>query len=103
MAKRTPAPGAAASGKRTKIKVRALEMGYYGDILRRPGDVFVLDHEDHLAHWTEEVDPATPEKVTSHGEALKQHRDDTRAATENGGLTRDDVTDEEAASDPLGD
>lgn len=67
-------------------KVRAIRDGYYGEKYRRAGDVFTLERGDRLGKWMEEVDPDTPERLTSHGEALQAQREDvmTQRAIERG-------------------
>lgn len=67
-----PAPAPAAP-RPTRIKVRATKLGYYGERRRRPGDVFVIDTEQHFSkRWMETVDPSTPERSTSPSEALRR-------------------------------
>jgi hypothetical protein len=38
------------------IRVRAVEMGFYGGVRRREGDIFTLTHPSHFSHrWMEFV------------------------------------------------
>lgn len=37
------------------IKVKALELGFYGGKLRREGTVFEVEVEEHLGKWMEKV------------------------------------------------
>lgn len=68
---RPAAPPAAPRPK--QIKVRATKLGYYGELRRRPGDVFVLTDENHFSErWMERVDASTPERTTSPSEALRR-------------------------------
>lgn len=40
------------------IRVRALRLGYYGDIRRRVGDIFNIQDEKHFStRWMERLDP----------------------------------------------
>lgn len=61
------------------LKVRATAMGYYDNIRRRPGDVFVLkaaDRRQFSARWMEPVDPETPEQVTTGKAAIEKQHDE---------------------------
>lgn len=71
---------------RVPVRVRATRDGYYGEKYRRVGDVFTLAPGDRLGKWMEAVDPATPERTTSHGEALQEQREEimTQRAIERG-------------------
>jgi hypothetical protein len=74
MAKDKPGPKLAGKGG---VKVRATKMGYYGDIRRRVGDVFIVAEGDPLSDtWMEPVDRKTPEKITTGKEALTQYHDE---------------------------
>jgi hypothetical protein len=65
---------------KTAIRVRAIQMGYYGDMRRRVGDVFTITDEALFSkRWMERVDPATPETMTTSGEALKRVHADIRS------------------------
>lgn len=60
-----------ARGGSKPIKVRAIETGYYGLIVRQPGDVFVIANDREFSKvWMERVDKAVPEKVSSAQDAL---------------------------------
>lgn len=62
-------------------KVRATGDGYYDHRYLRRGDVFVIHDAKHFStRWMEAVDPDTPEKITSSGEALRREHDETRAS-----------------------
>lgn len=71
-------PAAAAPARAPKgIRVRALNLGYYGDKRRRPGDVFEISSEELFSElWMERVDKATPKRETGPNEALRQHHDE---------------------------
>jgi hypothetical protein len=48
------------------MRVRASRRGYYGNLLRRPGDVFTLARaEDFSPRWMTAVSSETPEHRTS--------------------------------------
>lgn len=72
--RRAPVPGAAVEHERsapTGPKVRAIEMGYYNEERKRPGDVFRLNKpEDFSKRWMEKVGAGEPEKKTGNREAL---------------------------------
>lgn len=80
-------PKAPAVEKPHRIKVRALQVGYYGEKLRRIGDVFYLNDHRQLAStpWMESADRNTPLKETSHGEVLRNHHDEIARAKQGGG------------------
>lgn len=40
---------------------RALEMGFYGGALRRPGNVFEIPDSEPMPGWAEAAEPAAPE------------------------------------------
>lgn len=64
-----------------RIKVRALQMGYYDHARRREGDVFYLESEKHFSKkWMVRVDEATPERVTTAKQALQQQHDEIMAS-----------------------
>lgn len=72
-----PAVEAPAPPKRIVLKVRATMLGYYGDVRRRVGDVFVLTDQAHYTtRWMEPVDPLMREKITSGPQALKNQHDE---------------------------
>lgn len=67
----------------TRVKVTATRLGYYDDVRRRIGDVFVYTigpNEKALPSWMEPVDPTVPLRTTSAPEALKQHHDELLSA-----------------------
>jgi hypothetical protein len=77
-ARRAPAVSRADSTT-APIKVRATAMGYYGNLRRRVGDVFVLNEPELFsAKWMERVDADTPERVTTGPEELEQMRQAAR-------------------------
>lgn len=62
--------------KRGAMKVQAFRMGIYGHKRRRDGDVFVLlNAKDFNPSWMLEVADATPTKITTPSEHLKQEHD----------------------------
>jgi hypothetical protein len=78
------ATGAAAGGNAQKkaaggggpIKVRALQAGYYDNVRRREGDVFVIQHSGEFSSkWMERVGKNTPEKVTTGQEQINAEHD----------------------------
>lgn len=69
------APAAAAAAG--PFKVRATKTGYYGEMRRRPGDVFILtDPKMFSDKWMERVGPGTAEKVSTSGDALREFHDE---------------------------
>jgi hypothetical protein len=86
--------------------VRATRDGYYGDKYRRTGDVFTLERGFPLARWMEEVDPDTPEHITSHGQALQEQREEvmTQRAIERagGGGVHTSIDNPDDGLDPIG-
>jgi hypothetical protein len=72
----TPAASAPTVSAPKRLKVRAIEVGYYEHRRIRLGDVFVLSDARHFtSRWMERVDAATPEKITTGREALAtEHR-----------------------------
>lgn len=58
-------PPAAATLPARPIKVRALQLGFYGDVRRRVGDVFIIKNEQAFSsRWMQKVHPNTPEIYT---------------------------------------
>jgi hypothetical protein len=71
------APRPATVERTGPIKVRATQLGYYGDMRRRPGDVFSIQRESEFSHkWMEKVDPRTRDRITSPQQALTQRHDE---------------------------
>ena len=59
------------------MKVRATRTGFYNDVRRRVGDVFLLGDASHYSKaWMESVDDATPECLTTAQHALDRAHDD---------------------------
>jgi hypothetical protein len=89
------------------LKVRALQVGYYGEKRRRVDDIFVLEDAKHFsATWMAYVDPNTPERITTGQQALRQQHDEMIAAKIQPGMQtgRDDVHDVPTGTlNPLGD
>lgn len=51
--------------------------GYYGDIRRREGDVFLIANEEAFStRWMEYVDARTPEKVTTGQQVINRKHDE---------------------------
>lgn len=73
------------------IKVRATALGYYGEMRRRVGDVFICSAEAFSPEWMEEVDPRTRERVTSAPQALKRAHDEILGGQVTGRANDDDV------------
>jgi hypothetical protein len=66
------------------IKVRATQTGYYGDILRREGDVFTIESEQQFSKkWMERVADDTPEQHTTSAEALRRTEAELRGRNPN--------------------
>lgn len=64
------------------IKVRALKLGFYNNLRRREGDVFVLrDSNQFSQKWMVQVPNATPNRVTTGNQDLKRQHDETIGAT----------------------
>jgi len=56
------------------MRVRARARGYYGALVRRPGDVFTLTQpQDFSKHWMCMVPADTPESRTTAQEAMRMH------------------------------
>lgn len=71
-------------------KVRAIGDGYYEHRYLRRGDVFLIRDPRHFSkRWMEEVDPGTPERITSSGEALQREREETLASRAQSKLSAD--------------
>lgn len=91
---------------RGNIKVRVLEgqMGYYGDVRRREGDVFVITDIKHFSkRWMEFVDKRTPNKVTTGNEDLrKKHQELVNEKSKGGQLTDADTGSLDPGDNPLG-
>jgi hypothetical protein len=59
------------------FKVRATQPGYYDNVTRREGDVFMCANEQAFSSkWMERVSPRTPEKVTTGQEELNRKHDE---------------------------
>jgi len=55
------------------MKVRALQVGFYDNVRRRVGDVFVITSESAFSpRWMVRVPETTPERVTGSQEALNR-------------------------------
>jgi len=77
---KAPAPKPPAA-PRYRQRVRATQDGFIYEARRRIGDVFTITDPKHFSKtWMEEVDDATPEKITTGGQALRQQHDDTQAS-----------------------
>lgn len=58
------------------MRVRATARGFYGQRLRRIGDVFTLERPEEFSdRWMVPVPPATPESSTSAQRAMKAEHD----------------------------
>lgn len=77
-APKPPTPNRLATHGTSPRKVRAIRMGYYNEIRRRDGDVFVLQHpaREFSTQWMEYVDARTPERVTTGSQELKKKHDE---------------------------
>lgn len=70
-----------------KIRVRALEMGFYKNERRRAGDVFTLASEkDFSERWMQRVDGNTPLRSTTPNEAIAQQHDEILAMKDRGNV-----------------
>lgn len=88
------------------FKVRALEMGYYGEKRRRVGDVFLVEPAAFSKKWMERVDARTPERITTGNEEIRRKHDEELAARHQPGIHTgpDDVHDPPTGNaNPLGD
>jgi hypothetical protein len=56
----------------TIVKVRATRLGHYGNVRRRPGDVFSVPAHHVSTRWMEPVPANTPETATTAPEALRR-------------------------------
>jgi hypothetical protein len=73
-----PRPAAQAQPQR----VRATRMGYYDHARRREGDVFTIaSPREFSAKWMEPVHAATPERLTSMPQAMRQQHDEILGGT----------------------
>lgn len=71
-------PGPTTAPPVWRLKVRALQVGYYEHIRRRVGDVFSIERpQDFSAVWMQEVGASTPERITTGTQALRQMHDET--------------------------
>ncbi len=58
------------------MRVRATDRGFYGSVLRRPGDVFTLARRgDFSARWMAAVPDDTPEQHTTAQQTLREAHD----------------------------
>lgn len=54
------------------MRVTATERGYYGNIVREPGDTFVLaDEAAFSSSWMRAIDEATPDPLDHDGDGRK--------------------------------
>ena len=67
------------------MKVRALELGFYGATRRKPGSVFDIK-EGELGRWMEPVDaePAAEEKPAKPAKAAKPQKQEPAPAVSTG-------------------
>lgn len=75
-----PADGSEPTRREAKnaIRVQAIDIGYYDDIIRRVGDVFdIYSEKEFSKRWMVRVPAGTPEKVTGSNEALERARKGT--------------------------
>jgi hypothetical protein len=85
-----PSRPAAPLRKSTRIRVRAIRLGYYDEIRRREGDVFTIANEQAFSEtWMQRVDPHTPERVTTGAQALRKFHDEEMRAKAPGGMLTD--------------
>lgn len=87
-----------------RMKVRATQTGYYGDVLRRVGDVFVIEGQPRESDpagpprfysrtWMEPADLEDPETTTTNNEVLRREHEQLRATkAERGQSVGDDTT-----------
>lgn len=98
------------------IKVRATNIGYFDDKLRRVGDVFWIPATPRPGApagsppalfsklWMERVDEDEPERQTSHGEVLRQvHADEMAARGRRPGQHTDIDNPTTGSGNPIGD
>lgn len=78
---KNPAPAATEpKPKEKRIKVRALETGYYDHARRREGDVFIADEKDFSKRWMERVSTGTPERVSTAQESIDKQNAELKAS-----------------------
>jgi hypothetical protein len=87
-------PKALTKAEQATIRVRATRMGYYGEMRRRPGDVFTVPATHFSTRWMERVDGATPEHQTTPQAALNQQLGDIRTRGAGGESSGGDGDDE---------
>lgn len=59
-----------------KVRVKEGETGYYDHVRRRAGDVFIIANRRAFSkRWMEEVNPRTPERVSTATSALREQHD----------------------------
>lgn len=79
------------SHKPKAIRVEAIGIGYYGDALRRVGDVFTVNSErEYSARWMKRVPASTPGRQTGSAAALQQEHDANLKAKLTGGTTTEE-------------
>lgn len=83
------------------VKVRATQLGYYDEIRRREGDVFIIRSlKDFSAKWMQRVNPGTPERITTGVEELRKKHDELLRERMPGG-NAPMLTDDEPGDNPL--
>ena len=86
-----------------RLRVRATQLGYYGEIRRREGDVFTIAGASEFSPtWMERVDPHTPERITTGAQELRKFHDETMRAKAPGGILTD-AEEPTGNRDPLND
>jgi hypothetical protein len=88
----------------TKIKVRAIRLGYYDNERKRVGDVFFISGPREFSTvWMETVDGSVPTKTTGPQQALNRelHRVEQEKAGTGPGQGADEASAQGGAS-PLG-
>lgn len=98
------APAPARPKPERPFKVRAIKMGYYGNLIRRIDDVFTIQTEREFStNWMERVDPRTPEVITGSNAALQREHGELVDRSRAGGHMGDDGDAPTGAGNPLGD
>lgn len=81
------APAARQREVRPVMKVQATQTGYYGEMRRRPGDVFWLTDNEHFSDtWMRQVSSRTPERVTTGQQQIRKEHDE-RIVAQRAGAT----------------
>lgn len=89
---------------RPVMKVMAVQTGYYGEMRRRPGDVFWLTEAKHFSKtWMRRVSDRTPEKVTTGQQQIRKEHDERIVAQRTGNAQAAATVDQSLQEQPIAD